>query len=247
VAVPAEIQFAAVVALIYLLDGFVLLHVNEGVVERGRRLRILFGSAQPWIAGKRVLLLDPWRPLATAWRTSWAVRASLDPPPNAESARALMDERVRVLAVLDPYVIVVWALVLVAAPLALFALTTAAFLLVAALAWLSVWVLVVRLACLRKALDLSRAAYALVAFECLACPPVAANLPRKLSLRMPPGSDLVAFVDAPARAAVHRQLVRDLEARLLFLDLESSAYRDAVAYRDLLLASAIPAMTDEET
>ena len=245
-AVPAEIQFAAVVVLIYLLDGVVLLHVNEGVIERGRRLRILFGSEQPWIAGKRVLLLAPWRPLAAVWRASWGVRASLDPPENAGSAVAQLEHRARTLGRLSPYLMAVWVLVLVAAPLAMVLLTTTAFILVVAIAWLSVWVLVLRLALLRAALDLTWGAFALVAFECLACPPVAANLIRKLSLRMPAGSDLIAFVDAESRAGVHRQLVRDLDARLLFLDLESPAYRDAAAYRQLLHATATPTASDEE-
>ncbi|HNR91752.1 MAG TPA: hypothetical protein PKO41_04910 [Dokdonella sp.] len=236
-AISAEWQFAAVVILIYLLDGLVLLHVDEAVVECGRRRRILFGSQQPWIARRRVLLLAPWRPLATAWKLGWGVRDTLDPPDGTDVARALLDARVRAIARLAPWVCAVWLLVLVATPLTLVFATIPLFVLVAALAWLSVWALVLRLALLRRALDLSWSTYALVAFECVACPPVAANLPRKLSLHLSPTIDLMAFVDAPSRRQVHAQLAHDLDARLVFLDPDTPAHARTAAYRDLLLAT----------
>lgn len=236
-AFSAEWQFAAVVLLIYLLDGLVLLHVDEAVVECGRRRRILFGSQQPWIAGRRVLLLDPWHPLATAWKLGWSVRDTLDPPEGTGEARALLDTRVRTIARLAPWVCAVWLLILIATPAVLVFATIPVFVLVAAVAWLSVWALVLRLALLRAALGLPWGAFALIAFECIACPPVAANLPRKLSLRLSPAIDLMAFVDAPAREQVHAQLARDLEARLLFLDPDTPAHARVAAYRDLLLAA----------
>ncbi|MBN8480509.1 MAG: hypothetical protein J0L88_02840 [Xanthomonadales bacterium] len=236
-AVPAELQFAMVVALIYLLDCVLFLHVNEAVIERGRRKRILFGSAQPWIAGRRVLLLAPWRPLATAWRYAWSVRDTLDAPAGSEAARAEVDARANGIRRLAPSVVLVWVLVLLATPAALLLATIPVFVIVAAVAWLSVWILVLRLALLRRALGLGWGGFAQVAFECLACPPVAANLPRKLSLRLSPTIDLVAFVDDAERAQVHAQLVHDLDARLVFLEPGSPAHDRALAYRDLLDAA----------
>ncbi len=239
-AVPAELQFAMVVALIYLLDCVLFLHVNEAVVECGRRKRILFGSAQPWIAGRRVLMLAPWRPLATVWRYAWSVRDTLDAPADSEAARAVVDVRAREIRRLAPIVVVVWLLVLLATPAALLLATTPVFVIVAAVAWLSVWVLVLRLALLRRALGLGWAGFSQVAFECLACPPVAANLPRKLSLRLSPAIDLIAFVDDAERERVQAQLVRDLDARLVFLEPGSIAHDRALAYRDLLGANVAP-------
>ncbi len=236
----AEVQFAGVLALIYLLDCVQLLHVNEAVVERGRRTRFLFGSAQPWIAGRRVLLLAPWRPLATAWRFGWSVRDTLDVPDGSDAARAEVDARVRELARLAPMVVVVWVLVLLATPAALLLATIPVFVLVAGVAWLSVWVLVVRLALSRRALGLGWGGFCQVAFECLACPPMAANLPRKLSLRLSPAIDLVAFIDDDERTRVRGQLVRDLDARLVFLEPGTSAHDRALAYRDLLGAEVDP-------
>lgn len=235
--IPAEWQFAAVVVVIYLIDGLVLLHVDEAIIEHGRRRRILFGSVQPWIAGRRVLLLAPLRPLATAWRVGWGIRDTLDPPEGTDDARALLDARTRTIARLAPFVCAVWVLVLVATPATLLVATIPTFLLVAAFAWLAVWLLVLRLGRLRGDLGLSWSAFALVAFECIACPPVAANLPRKLSLRLSPSIDLMAFVDDADRAAVHAQLTGDIEARLVFLEPDSPASVRAEKYRELLLGA----------
>lgn len=234
-AIPAEWQFAAVVVLIYLLDGLVLLCVGEAVIEHGRKRRILFGSSQPWIAGRRVLLLAPWRPLATAWRVDWYVRDTLDHPQGRDEARALLEARRKAIARLAWPVCAVWVLVLVATPVVLLTATIPVFALVAALAWLSVWWLVFRLAWMRGALGLSWGAFALIAFECVACPPVAANLPRKLSSRLAPGIDLMAFVDDADRESVHTRLAADIEARLAFLEPGSPAFAQAETYRDLLL------------
>lgn len=245
-AFSAELQFAAVVILIYLLDGLVLLHVNEAILERGRHRRILFGSAQPWVAGRRVLLLAPWRPLATAWRFGWGVRDTLDAPEGSAEAREVLDQRVHQIARLAPWIAAVWLLVLIATPLVLVFATIPVFVLVAALAWLAVVALVLRLALMRRTLGLPWSAFALMAFECLACPPVAANLARKLSLRLSPAIDLMAFVDDAARAQVHAQLARDLDARLVFLDPDSAAHARVAGYRDLLLGT-LPAAPDPES
>ncbi|HEX7769104.1 MAG TPA: hypothetical protein VF422_03650 [Dokdonella sp.] len=236
--IPAEWQLAAVVILIYLFDGLVLLHVNEAILEHGRNRRIRFGSVQPWIAGRRLLVLSPLRPFATAWRFGWGVRDTLEPPAGTDDARAVLDARAGVIARLAPFVGVVWVLVLLATPTALLAATIPAFVLVAACAWLSVWVLVARLASLRAELGLSWGAFGLVALECVVCPPVAANLPRKLSMRLSPPVDLMAFVDDRDRAAVHARLAADIEARLVFLEPGSPAAARAEHYRNLLLAAA---------
>ncbi len=236
---PAEYQFAAVVILIYLVDCLVLLHVNEAVVERTRGgMRILFGSQEPWIARRRVLLLAPWKPLVTAWRVAWSVRETLEPPDRSAEARALVEARARLIARLAPWTCAAALLVLVATPAALVFASIPVFVLVAALAWLAVWALVLRLALLRRALDLPWSAFALLAFECVACPPVAANLPRRLSLRLSPAIDLTAFVDDATRRTVHRRIARELDARLSFLEPDAAAYRRAEAYRDRLLETA---------
>jgi hypothetical protein len=243
---PAEAQLAAVVILIYLADGFLLLCLGEAVIECGRHRRILFGSERPWIVGRRILLLAPWRPLTTTWRVGWGVRDTLDAPDDAGDARARLAERARLIARLAPWVCTVWIFVLVAVPGSLLLAATPVFVLVAAIAWSSTWVLVLRLATLRRALGLSRGTFALIAFECLVCPPVAANLPRRVSLRLSPGTDLMAFVDADERVHVHGQLARDLETRLMFLETDSPAFARTRAYRDLLLGSLTPA-TDPES
>lgn len=239
--ISAEIQFAAAVVLIFLIDGVLLLHVNEAVVERGRRVRIAFGSSQPWVAGRRVLMLAPWWPFTSAWRVTWRVRDTLDPPEGANAARARIDALHAQLARLSPWVALSGLLVIVATPVTLIVATTPVFVLVALLAWLSVWLLIVRLAMLRRALGLGWGTYALVAFECVVCPPVAPNLIRKLSLKLSPADDLAAFLDAPTRAAAHAHMAADLDARLVFHEPGSDTFERVRAYRDLLRGDAVTA------
>lgn len=239
--IPAEIQLATAIVLIYLLDCLTLLYVNEGVVERrGSGWRIGFGSTQPWIAGKRVCLLNPFTPLTDACKASWQIRDVFDGRIAAESAKARLDHRSAILRKLSPYVVMVWVLVLIALPVALCVWNTLGFLCIAALAWLSIWALVLKFWQLRSALDLSRGEFLLIVLECLACPPCAANLVRKLSMRTPLGADLAAFAgilgDRDAAIGAFARIDHEVKVRLVFLEPETPEYERAVQYRTMLAA-----------
>lgn len=237
--IPAEYELAAAIILIYLIDCVVLLYSNEGIVGRhGKSWRIDFGSAQPWIAGRRVALLHPLTPLVEAYRASWHIVDGLDGGEVVAAARRQFDARLPAWESLATYVAAAWVLVLVALPLALCLRNTLGFVIMAAIAWASVWILVIRLWSLRGALGVSRGAFALVAFECIACPPNAANLVRKLSMRMTVDTDLAALAglagDSAAVCSALERIDREVEARLTFFEPETPAYARAVRYRTLL-------------
>lgn len=250
--IPAEYELAAAIVLIYLIDCVVLLYSNEGIVKRhGQRWRIDFGSVQPWIAGRRVALLHPLTPLIEAYRASWHIVDGFGGGEVVDATRSQFDARLPAWESLAPYVAGAWLLVLVALPLALCLRNTLAFVIIAAIAWASVWILVIRLWSLRGALGVSRGAFAMVAFECIACPPNAANLVRKLSMRMNVDTDLAALVvlagDCAAVCGAMERIDREVAARLMFLEPETPVHARAVRYRTLLHDEMMRIKSGEES
>lgn len=250
--VPAEYQLAAAILVIYLLDCVALLYVNEGIVERNRvGWRITFGSSQPWIAGKRIALLNPFTPQLPTWRAAWRMREVLDAHEVTGTVADHLQRQANALRKLQPYLWCVCLLVLIALPLALGLRNTLGFLGVALLAWLAVWALVIRLWFLRSAIDLSIGGFVLAAFECLVCPPNAANLTRKLSMRQAINTDLVAIAGMLSTCEKDEVLVhidRDVAARQILLETETPEYARTVLYRtalDLARARVADPQTEE--
>ena len=235
-AIPPYVLLLVVILLIYLLDCLVLLYANEAVAKSHHEgWCVDFGSGQAWVAGKRVYLLNPFTPLAAVYRTHWKIAERL--PHADESALARWSEHHRLIARLNTHIAATAWVVLVLLPVAMLLWGPLGFLAGAALSWIVVIVLLLGFASCRRALALSRGEFALLAFECLACPPCAVNLLRKLSLRYSLNVDLVvvaAGLDAGQAARVLDRVGQQADACLIMMPIETPEYEKACTYRELI-------------
>jgi len=189
---------------LYVFDSALLLASNEWALEglrsggEHRRWRARFGL-QSWKLGGREPLLPhllmPWRPLL---RVSWRFDEGLTPAPALPEPKTAG-------AALKFTATLLLLLVFIALPLALFAYP-----------WLMLKVGVVAAiyaSCLfnglllwrqRAPLGLTRADCAKLGIECIACPPFAINIVRKLSLRSPALDAAQALRLAPDQAEFAR-------------------------------------------
>jgi hypothetical protein len=235
-AIPPYLLLLIAIFLIYLLDCIVLLYDNEAIVEpRESAWRMDFGSRQTWIAGKRIKLLNPFMPLTATYRTHWKVGESL--PRADESALARCAEHARLIAGLGVRVATTAWVVLVILPVAMMLWGPLGFLAGAAISWVVVIALLLRFHACRRALELSRGEFILLAFECLACPPCAVNLLRKLSLRYRMNLDLLALtaeMRADQAAIVLDRVGQQADARLAMMDVDLPEFEQTRAYRELI-------------
>lgn len=236
--IPPYVLLLSVILLIYLIDCVVLLFANEAIIKsREGRWQVDFGSRQNWFAGKRFYLLNPFTPLSAIYRMHWAIGDVL--PLAGESAQAQWAEHSRLVARLGTRVAATGWVVLVILPGAMLLWGSLGFLVGAALSWLTVIVLLARFLACRRALDLSLGDGLLIAFECLACPPCAVNLLRKLSLRYRTKIDLAAvtaLLETEHAAFVLDHIGQQADAHLLMLEVDSSEYEKISAYRELIRA-----------
>ena len=236
IGIPPYLLLLVAILLIYLLDCIVVLYANEAIVRpHASGWQVEFGSRQPWVAGKRIHLLNPFTPLAATYRAHWQVSERLARADQEALARCA--RHVALLARLDsPIRTCAWA-VLIVLPIAMLMWGALGFLLGAAACWLSVIVLLLRFFSMRRELQLGWGESALIAFECLACPPCAVNLLRKLSLSQRMGIDLVGLLaDMPEdRAAVAFALIGErTDARLLMMDDDTPEFARTRAWRELI-------------
>lgn len=229
----------AVIGLIYLYDCVLLLYVDEAVIEQqGGRWRVAFGSEQTWVRGRRIHLLHPLRPLARCHRVGWRVEEALPAAEPLGSDGPPLTADIRSVDKLRRQVQVTAIVVLIVLPLAILFLGALGVLFGFALAWMSALALVIRCGMLRKELCLGRGEFAVMAFECVACPPCAINLLRKLCLRAGVDGDLVGVArgmdDRSEAVRVLGHIRQDVDARLAFLEDEDPRRAPTLSYRQQL-------------
>ena len=207
---PEWLLVAGIVAF-YLQDAAMLLHYDEFVVAAtGRRWRAGAGGTE-W-GGRFLWLPNPLAPHAALFRGAWPL-----PPAAGVTGRAARLDRY--LAALAPFragttclailllAVVPFLLWRHAHPLALLGTMAAVYGLAGALAAL-LWRR-------RRALGLGSRAAAWLAVECVACPPHAINLVRKLTLRHGPADAAAlaaARLDGPGRDRLARVMSRRVAA-----------------------------------
>jgi hypothetical protein len=235
-AIPPYLLLLLAIFLIYLLDCIVLLYANEAIVEPLESAwRIDFGSRQAWVAGKRIYLLNPFMPLTATYRTHWKIGESL--PRADDSALARLADHTRLIAGLRSRVAATAWVILVILPVAMMLWGPLGFLAGAAMSWVFVIALLVRFLACRHALELSRGEFVQMSFECLACPPCAVNLLRKLSLRYQMKLDLLALAaaqEAKQAAIVLDRVGQQADARLIMMDVDRPDFEQTRAYRELI-------------
>lgn len=169
---------AGIVAF-YLQDAAVLLHYDEFVVGGGRRRWHASAGGTEW-SGRFLSLPNPLMPNAPVFRGTWPVA-----PGEADAGDidgyldTLLPFRFGTASLGIVLLLGVPAMLLrYPHPLALLALLVVVYGIVGGMTLL-LWKR-------REPLGLSSRSCAWLAFECLACPPHAINLVRKLTLRHPP-------------------------------------------------------------
>jgi hypothetical protein len=177
----SEVELFALVCALYLYDSSVLLFSNEALLtaKSPRRWSLELGFYGFLLAGRSLCILNPFTPQSPAFRLNWDY---LRPGVGvADSPWPLQADRLRRLSVTTR---ISAAALLVLLPLGLFS-PLKGYALVPALLLLygSAIVGLIRLRSLRSELKISGARYAGFVFECLACPPFAANMVRRIALQ----------------------------------------------------------------
>jgi hypothetical protein len=201
----AETLLVPALAAFYLKDALLLLEPDEAVLVQGARgrWRAGFGARHYALGGRQPWLAHPLLPHEPVLRLRWSMDAAPAAAPSRPAAPSPS------LHALQPFAIAIWLALFVAFPIVflghashalLFTVVGSVYALVAASL-----VLVFRR---RAAFGLDGRSFAAFAAELMLCPPLAANLVRRLSLRAPSDEDFAhaaARLLAPERlAAVHR-------------------------------------------
>ena len=197
----AELLLLGGAAALYLVDSVLLLYFDEGVLTlAGRRgWRVRFATDKLHVMGRGVFLPNPLLPHRPLFRLAWRF-----PTPRGQASPHWAARR----ALFRPLAPAVWGMaagLFVLLPLGLFRLGDAAVLVAALLFYMSLLVGLAWCAFNRARLGLTPGRFAVLAFECLVCPPFALNLVRKISSAMPILEDLV-------RAARALQAPQDWDA-----------------------------------
>jgi hypothetical protein len=237
-----ELQLMALAVLLYVYDCAVLLYANEGLLIGGptwpRRSpnasahwRAVCPRGLVQLGGRFLYLENPLMPQRPAFRLSWSFAADAGPgdsirapdgatgftPPAviATTGPAGPAGLAESLTVLTPFVATAAVALYVLLPLGLFsplgagALVPALVLLYGSIT-AALGVVYLR----RAALALARGQCAVLAFECLACPPFGVNLVRRIALAKRcavPFPDAAVCLLEPLR---WQALERELEAQL---------------------------------
>jgi hypothetical protein len=230
VLLQAELLLLGGAAALYLVDSVLLLCFDEGVLmPAGRRgWRVSFATDKLHVMGRGVFLPNPLLPQRPLFRLAWRFPTPGGAPsPHWAARRALLRP-------LAPPVWGMFAALFVLLPLGLFRLGDAAVLAAAALFYTSLLVGLAWTGLNRARCGLTPGRFAMLAFECLVCPPFALNLVRKISTAMPVHEDLV-------RAARALQAPRDWDAArrefVARLDQEIEAEAEGSARLPLLMQS----------
>jgi hypothetical protein len=189
-----EAELVGLALLLYLYDSSALLYANEAIFscDSARRWSVSTGWAGFTLAGRTLCVLNPFTPHHPAFRLAWDL-ASVETPaiqspaiqsPTGDSA---WSARARLFDRLAPSSWLAWTALFVVLPVGLFTSAGAyavvpALLLLYASSLVGLW----RLRRLRHSTALGppdRKRDWGFAFECLACPPFAANMIRRITLQ----------------------------------------------------------------
>jgi hypothetical protein len=226
--VSVEVLLVAAASAIYIADSAQLLYANEGLIFLVRRgWRATLGAKQFSLLGRSVHIPAPLAPQRPLFRLSWSASAASEGAAAATGAeRPTAAEWAALAERFAPLALPLWVIALglfallpigLFSPLGYRAVLPGLLLIYGGAVWALAWTWL-----RRGPLHLTRSKWSLLAFECLACPPCALNLVRKLSLGMDeallPGRNLIQAVDtllrASERSTFRRSLIESLEDRL---------------------------------
>ena len=221
-----EILLVLGLVAFYVHDSALLLYFDEIVITgTGRGWRIPIGSGLE-MGGRYLFIPNPLLPTHALFRSNWlsADRTMVESPAD-------MQMFVRRLVFLRVGCVVLWLLLLLALPVALLTYHDPVLLLaILCVAYATIALMIVRLACVRSALQLTGKDIASLGLEALLCPPHAINLVRKVCLKRGLRGDPLAFAAQTLAPAECGRLRKDIEARIgLFALVENEATARSIA------------------
>lgn len=229
-----EALLMLVAVALYLLDSLLLLSSNEAVLVRGWRGRWFarFGLDRWRLSGKEPYLSNPATPHFPLWRLRW----SFDGPTAGAPAPTRLVAVPPALERIKLHVLVSLVSIFVLVPIVLFYPVPIEYpIAVVALLYLNIVVALIRLFRVRAHFRLSSGQFAVLAFECMACPPFSVNLVRKLCLRLEADEDFVAaaarLLAAEALRAVDAQCLRRVDEQIDYAEEGSERMRKLLAGR----------------
>ncbi len=177
----SEVELFALVCVLYVYDCSVLLFANEALLtaKSQRRWSLELGLHGFLLAGRSLCILNPLTPQSPAFRLTWDfLRPGSGVPDTGWSQQAERLRRLSVTTGISAVALLVLLPMGLFSPLRLYALVPALSLLYG-----SAIVGLVRLRNLRSEFNFTGARYAGFVVECLACPPFAANMVRRIALQ----------------------------------------------------------------
>lgn len=238
-----EWLFVLLLVGLYLHDSAALLYDNEVLLEWRRRPRMRFGADNLRVLRRQLVVPNPatpWRPL---FRLSWHAQDGTIPQ-DAELAPTDFTRIASKLAPSNWFLPPIAVGLFVGIPLCLFFdANWRPFLTVVAFIYAGIAAALVNLWRARGALGIAGRRFAALAFECLACPPCALNLMRRVTLALPIAEDasrVARRVLSSAEAGrVVGEILRRVDAELEETDEGSRQWQRLTDYRKRL-AEALP-------
>ncbi len=197
---------------IYVIDAFMLLYANQMlIIRRGKDWAFALPSSRWEVMRKQPYLPNPFAPHRALFLATWV--GGTRPADGQDLPKLLV-----LIACLRPIrlaALSLLVLLLVGGPIALLLLRTyAAFLALLALMYLNIVFMLAMIYRRKQQLGLSGKDFAKLAFDGLACAPLAINLPRKISLRYAFAGDPLEFAKGTGNTDAVRSLAGELMTRI---------------------------------
>jgi hypothetical protein len=235
-----EALLALLIFALYLKDSLLLLGPDEAVLTTrdGKDWAARYGARTWKIAGREPLFANILLPDQALFRLRWNM--ALGPKQGKAGRRvAFPPELKRV----GRFVWITWLLLFVALPTALIG-RLGAVVVICAIGALYASVLA-SLACVwaaRRAIVIEPKAFFVLAFECVACPPYAANLVRRLAAASGIAEDFETaaqrLLDPRRLAQVNAQCLARIDERLEWVEEDSPEFASLTRARRRFLAMA---------
>lgn len=232
-----ELLLALGVVGFYLWDSAMLLYANELVYLHDRGRWSFTTATSHWqLSGRNLYLPNLLRPDHALFRVHWSpVSHQSRQGHNGEVLQRLLNAIDTLRYLIYP----LWLLLIVVLPVTLLlAGTGVLFLLVLGLVYGTILMLLFQIYVKRADLGLSRLSCAKLAFDSLACVPLALNLVRKITLRHSLGPDPVRFAQTRFDRTTFAHLVTTLSQwvanELVYEDESSQRFRNLSGYQQFL-------------
>lgn len=231
-----EVQLFLLAVLFYLYDASVLLYSNEAILTcvGAQRWTAATGWADFGFAGRALCVLNPLTPHRPSFRLNWDLQSL-----TSGTGDQRWSERTRQLKVLGPMTLAAGAALYVLLPLGLFTALGPYAILPALVLLYGSTMLALRHVHRHGLLAASgRKSFAGFAFECLACPPFAVNMVRRITLANRISEPLpiaaVRLLDAEGWAHLRTHCLSRIDDALRLVDEDSTDERILEAQKERL-------------